>query len=47
LKRIYERIVEGIGKLLKLEVNHGKSGVGPSGGSSLLGFRIDEEGRIG
>jgi len=46
-ERIYERIVEWIEKNLKLEVNREKSGVGPSGGSSLLGFRIDEEGRIG
>jgi RNA-directed DNA polymerase len=46
-ERIHERIVEWIEKHLKLEVNREKSGVGPSGGSSPLGFRIDEEGRIG
>jgi len=32
---------------MKLEVNRGKSGVGPSGASSLLGFRIDEQGWVG
>lgn len=46
-ERIYERIVNWIEKNLKLEVNREKSGVGPSGESSLLGFRINEEGRIG
>jgi len=45
--RIYERIVDWIEKHLKLEVNREKSGFGPSSESSLLGFRIDEEGRIG
>jgi RNA-directed DNA polymerase len=46
-ERIYERIVDWIGKHLKLEVNREKSGVGPSATSSLLGFRIQEDGRVG
>lgn len=46
-ERIYERVVAWIEKNLKLEVNREKSGVGPSGGSSLLGFRILEDGRVG
>ncbi len=46
-ERIYESVVEWIEKHLKLEVNRDKSGVGPSGGSSLLGFRVHEDGRVG
>lgn len=46
-ERIYERVVTWIEKNLKLEVNREKSGVGPSDGSSLLGFRILEDGRVG
>lgn len=46
-ERIYEGVVEWIEKNLKLEVNREKSGVGPSGGSSLLGFRVYEDGRVG
>ena len=45
--RIYERIVDRIEKYLKLEVHREKSGVGPSGTSSLLGFRIQENGNVG
>lgn len=49
--RSAERILEGLVKWLKkelgLEVNLEKSGTGSSGGSSLLGFRIYEDGRIG
>jgi hypothetical protein len=34
-------------RVLGLVVNREKSGAGPSGGSSLLGFRLYEDGRIG
>lgn len=46
-ERIYESVVEWIEKRLKLEVNRAKSGTGPSGQSSLLGFRVYEDGRVG
>src|SRR5690606_21977896 len=46
-ERIYERVVIWIEKNLKLEVNREKSGAGPCGQSSLLGFRIFEDGRVG
>lgn len=46
-ERIYESVVQWIEKHLKLEVNRDKSGVGPSESSSLLGFRIQENGSIG
>lgn len=46
-ERIYESVVEWIEKHLKVEVNRDKSGVGPSGGSSLSGFRVHEDGRVG
>ncbi len=46
-ERIYESVVAWIEKNLKLEVNRDKSGVGPSGESSLLGFRLFEDGRVG
>lgn len=39
-ERIYESVVQWLGKHLKLEVNRAKSGVGPTGQSSLLGYRI-------
>jgi len=39
--------VEWLKKELGLEVNREKSGTGTSGGSSLLGFRLHEDGRIG
>ena len=46
-ERILESLVKWLKKELKLEVNLEKSGTGSSGGSSLLGFRIYEDGRIG
>lgn len=46
-ERIFERVVAWIEKHLKLEVNHDKSGTGPSGQSSLLGFRIHDDGKVG
>lgn len=46
-ERIYERVVTWIEKNLKVEVNRDKSGVGPSEESSLLGFRIFDDGRVG
>jgi RNA-directed DNA polymerase len=45
--RILESVIEWLEKELGLEVNREKSGTGPSGGSSLLGFRLYEDGRIG
>lgn len=46
-ERILESVVEWLRKELGLEVNREKSGTGPSGKSSLLGFRLHEDGRIG
>lgn len=46
-ERIYGSVVEWIEKHLKLEVNRSKSGIGPCGQSSLLGFRLYEDGRTG
>jgi group II intron reverse transcriptase/maturase len=46
-ERIYQGVVEWIEKHLKLEVNRTKSGTGPSGQSSLLGFRLFEDGKTG
>lgn len=46
-QRILESVVKWIEKELKLEVNREKSGSGTSSGSSLLGFRLYEDGRIG
>jgi group II intron reverse transcriptase/maturase len=46
-ERILESVVEWLKKELKLEVNREKSGSGPSGRSSLLGFRLYEDGRVG
>lgn len=46
-ERIYESVAEWIEKHLKLEVNRTKSGTGPSGQSSLLGFRLFEDGTVG
>ncbi len=46
-ERIYESVVKWIEKQLKVEVNRDKSGVGPSDQSSLLGFRLYSDGRIG
>jgi RNA-directed DNA polymerase len=45
--RILESVMAWLEKNLGLEVNREKSGAGPSGGSSLLGFRLYEDGRIG
>lgn len=49
--RAAERLLEGVVKWLKkelgLEVKQEKSGTGPSGESSLLGFRLYEDGKIG
>lgn len=39
-KRALESVCAWLHKVLQLEVNESKSGVGPSGGSQLLGFRI-------
>jgi group II intron reverse transcriptase/maturase len=46
-ERIYEKVIAWIEKNLKLEVNREKSGVGPSGQTSLLGFRLHEDGKVG
>jgi RNA-directed DNA polymerase len=46
-ERIFESVVTWIEKNLKLEVNRAKSGVGPSGASSLLGFRVHDDGQVG
>lgn len=46
-ERIYEGVAGWIEKHLKLEVNRTKSGTGPSGQSSLLGFRLFEDGKTG
>lgn len=43
-ERVLESIKAWLTKHLKLEVNEDKSGVGPCGGSQLLGFRIHETG---
>ena len=45
--RILGSVIAWLEKELGLEVNREKSGAGPSGGSSLLGFRLYEDGRIG
>jgi group II intron reverse transcriptase/maturase len=46
-ERILESVVKWLRKELGLEVNREKSGTGPSGQSSLLGFRLYEDGKIG
>lgn len=46
-ERVKERVIAWIEKHLKLEVNRDKSGSGPSDQSSLLGFRLHADGRIG
>lgn len=46
-ERIYQSVVAWIEKNLKIEVNREKSGSGPSDESSLLGFRLYADGRIG
>jgi group II intron reverse transcriptase/maturase len=46
-ERILESVVKWLKKELGLEVNREKSGTGSSGKSSLLGFRLHEDGQIG
>ena len=46
-QRIMESVIGWLEKELGLEVNREKSGTGSSAGSSLLGFRLYEDGRIG
>ncbi len=46
-ERILASVMGWLEKELGLEVNREKSGAGPSGDSSLLGFRLYEDGRIG
>ena len=46
-ERILWSVMAWLEKELGLEVNREKSGTGPSAGSSLLGFRLYEDGRIG
>lgn len=46
-ERIHESVVGWIEKHLKIEVNREKSGSGPSDRSSLLGFRLYPDGRVG
>ena len=46
-ERILQSVIEWLRKELGLEVNREKSGTGPSGCSSLLGFRLYEDGRVG
>jgi retron-type reverse transcriptase len=46
-ERILESVVRWLRNELGLEVNREKSGTGSSGQSSLLGFRLYEDGRIG
>ncbi len=45
--RVLERMVNWIEKHLKVPVNREKSGSGPTDESSLLGFRLYTDGRIG
>lgn len=45
--RVLERITVWLKKNLDLEVNQDKSGSGPTDNSSLLGFRIDQDGNAG
>lgn len=45
-ERIYESVVQWLRKHLRLEVNPAKSGVGPTDGSSLLGYRIRSDGSL-
>ena len=46
-ERVLASVIDWIETHLKVEVNREKSGSGPSDGSSLLGFRIYPDGRIG
>ena len=45
-ERIKESVIRWLSKELKLEVNRAKSGAGPTEQSGLLGFRIDQQGKI-
>jgi len=45
-ERIYESVVQWLRKHLRLEVNPAKSGVGPTDGSSLLGYRLRSDGSL-
>ncbi len=46
-KRVLESVIRWIEKHLKVPVNRDKSGSGPTDQSSLLGFRLYSDGRIG
>ena len=46
-QRVLASITQWLARELKLEVNQEKSRSGPSGESSLLGFRISSDGKIG
>jgi RNA-directed DNA polymerase len=46
-RRILQSVSEWLKRELGLEVNDEKSGTGPCGRSSLLGFRLYEDGRVG
>ncbi len=45
-QRIYDSVVQWLRTHRKLEVNAGKSGVGPSEESALLGYRIQKDGKL-
>lgn len=45
--RVLESVISWIEKHLKVPVNREKSGIGPTDNSTLLGFRLYEDGRIG
>jgi group II intron reverse transcriptase/maturase len=45
--RVLESVISWIEKHLKVPVNREKSGTGPTDNSTLLGFRLYEDGRIG
>lgn len=46
-QRVLESVIRWIEKYLKVPVNRDKSGSGPTDQSSLLGFRLYSDGRIG
>lgn len=45
-KRVMASVIRWLHKHLDLEVNEDKSGVGPTGSSHLLGFRVHEDGDV-
>jgi RNA-directed DNA polymerase len=45
-ERVLESVIDWLRRELKLEVNREKSGSGPTGQSSLLGFRIDRRSEV-